>query len=99
MNRRDFMKHSAVLSTAAGIAPNTLGRTFGANDHITLGVVGSGAVDGKRTDSGLSSGEWERHPEKKSMEMTKTVRSPCRGVIRNLPESVYIDMVNHAYKF
>jgi len=43
MNRRDFMKQSAVFGTAAGIAPNTLGRSYGANDRITMGVVGSGA--------------------------------------------------------
>lgn len=43
MNRRDFMKQGAVLGAAAGVAPNTLGRSFQANDRITMGVVGSGA--------------------------------------------------------
>jgi len=43
MNRRDFVKQSALFSTVAGVTPNLMSRNIAANERITLGVVGSGA--------------------------------------------------------
>src|ERR1043166_6103785 len=41
-NRREFIQHTAVLAGAVAIAPSLQGA--GANDKITLGIIGPGGM-------------------------------------------------------
>lgn len=43
MNRREFMKRSAVMGAAAGMVSRAAGQSVSPNDRITVGVIGSGA--------------------------------------------------------
>ena len=51
MQRRDFIRHTAIAAGALGLVPGVLRAAAGANDKLQLGVIGCNGMGWANTES------------------------------------------------